>query len=145
MRIAYIQQRHIFEIHKVNGTGERRPIMQAANSFLVQNVVGRITHGLIGLDIFLNEKRSNDYLEDFLTLEEEEIKEALATASLKTGLIPTSPAKLSEEEEALILCVAKTKRLISTLEKAGSEEDVEKAISELGVRLDVIYRAMLRK
>jgi len=119
--------------------------MQATNSFLVQNVVGRITHGLIGLDIFLNEKRSNDYLEDFLTLEEEEIKEALATASLKIGLIPTAPAKLSEEEEALIQCVAKTKRLISTLEKAGSEEEVERAISELGVRLDVIYRAMLRK
>ena len=119
--------------------------MQATNSFLVQNIVGRITHGLIGLDIYMNEKESNDYLKDFLTLKGEEIKAALVSTSSKTKLIPTAKVELSEEEEALIRCVAKTQELVLNLDKVNSEKEIENSIKELGAKLDVIYKAMPAK
>lgn len=119
--------------------------MQTTNSLLVQNIVGRITHGLIGLDIYLNERKSNDYLKDFLTLNKEEIKTALVSTASKTKLIPTAKFQLSEEEESLILCVLKTQQLISNLDKDVSEKEIEDSINELGTNLDVIYKVMPAK
>jgi hypothetical protein len=119
--------------------------MQTTNLLLVQNIVGRITHGLVGLDIYLNEKKSNNYLEDFLTLKEGEIKTALVSTSSKARLIPTAKVELSDEEEALIRCVTKVQKLILNLEKVGSEKEIENSINELGAKLDVIYKAMPSK
>ena len=112
---------------------------------MVQNIIGRITHGLIGLDIYLNEKKSNSYLEDFLTLKEGEIKTALVSTFSKTRLVPTAKVELSDEEEALLRCVAKTQQLILNLERVNSEKEIENSINELGAKLDVIYEATLGK
>ena len=116
--------------------------MQTVNSLFVQNIIGRITHGLVGLDIYLNEKKSNNYLEDFLTLTDVEIKTALVSASSKTTLIPTAKVELSDEEEALIRCVTKTQQLIQNLEEVNSEKEIENSINQLGAKLDVIYKAI---
>ena len=51
--------------------------MLKVNSLLTQNVIGRITHGLIGLDLYIEEKKDNVYLNDFLTLTEDEVKAVL--------------------------------------------------------------------
>jgi len=117
--------------------------MQTTNSLPLQNIIGRITHGLVGLDIFLNEKKTNNYLDDFLTLEEEEIKVALISASAKTKLVPPTEVQLSEEQNAAIECVIRTQKLISNLDKVNSEKEIEASIDELGAKLDVIYQAML--
>lgn len=120
-------------------------VMQATNSLLIQNIIGRITHGLVGLDIFLNEKSDNNYLKDFLTLTKDEIKEALISTSSKTKLIPTAKVELSDEEEALIQCVTKTQRLILNLKRVDSDKEIENSINELGAKLDVIYKAIPAK
>lgn len=119
--------------------------MQKTNSLPLQNIIGRITHGLVGLDIFLNEKKTNDYLDDFLTLKEEEIKAALVSASSKTKLVPPAEVELSNEENAVIECVIQTQKLILNLDKVNSEKHIESSIDELGTKLDVIYEAMLGK
>ena len=116
--------------------------MQRTNSPSMQNVVGRITHGLIGLDIYLNEKKGNDYLKDFLTLEEEEIKCALVATSSTTSLIPPVEGDLSEQMKELLECVARTQQLVSNLDKANSEEKIMDTIHELGAKLDVLYQVI---
>jgi len=117
--------------------------MQTKNSFPLQNIIGRITHGLIGLDIFLKEKKTNTYLDDFLTLKEEEIKAALVSAYARTKLVPPAEIQLSEEQSATIKCVIRTQKMISNLDKVNSEKEIEASIEELGMKLDVIYQAML--
>lgn len=116
--------------------------MQRTNLPSIQNIVGRITHGLIGLDIYLSEKKSNDYLKDFLTLGGEEIKGALVAVSSWTRLIPPVKGDLSEQMEELVECVAKTQQLVSNLDKVNSEKKIIDTIHELGAKLDILYQAI---
>lgn len=116
--------------------------MEATNSLLVQNIFWRITHGLVGLDIYLSEKKDNNYLKDFLTLTEEEMTGALLATSTGTRLIPPNNLKLSEEIESLVQCVKNTQNLILNLGKTGSEKEIEQSIRDLDERLGIIYEAI---
>jgi hypothetical protein len=115
--------------------------MQQTNSFAVQNIAGRITHGLVGLDIFLNEKKDNDYLKDFLTLKDQEIEESLVTSS-QTMLIPTAKGELSKEIKDLIQCVGEAQQLVLNLDKMNSEEKIVATIHQLGAKVELLYEAL---
>ena len=117
--------------------------MQKANSLLTHNVIGRITHGLIGLELFLKEKKSNNYLKDFLTLKEEEIKASLLSASAKMGLILVSDITLSEEQNIFVQTVLRAQEAVKKIDvcaRIDHYEELESLILDLGSKLDVIYR-----
>ena len=118
--------------------------METRKSIPVQNIIGRITHGLIGLDIFLTERTANDYLSDFLTLEEDEVRTALLSLGPKSRLVPMTTGKLSDEESDLIDCIKKTQGLVARIDRTESEE-VKAGMSELGAKLDILYNVIQQK
>lgn len=107
----------------------------------IQNIIGRVTHGLVGMDLFLNERKSNDYLKDFLTLTEDEIKAVLLSSISKKRLIPQGEAELSEEEKSFIASIGKTLEIIARIDRIESKE-IEDCINELGNKMDTIYAAI---
>lgn len=113
--------------------------MEEKNKLSVQNIIGRVTHGLVGMDIFLNEKKSNDYLKDFLTLREDEIKEAFLSRSVPKKLIPSHEAELSKEESAFLSCLRKAQEIVAKIDRVESDREIEDCINELGSRMDIIY------
>ena len=113
--------------------------MQKADRLLVQNVIGRITHGLIGFDLFTQGKKNNNYLRDFLTLKEDELKLALASASAKMGLIPAT-IKVSPEEAGVITAVMGAQQIARKIDKVSSEE-IERIITDLEQKLNLFYRS----
>jgi len=113
--------------------------MEGRNKLSIQNIIGRITHGLIGMDIYLNEKKSNDYLKDFLTLEENELTEAFLSTNSQKRLIPLHEATLSNEENAFLECVKKAQKIVAGLGKVESDKEIEDCINELGAKMDIIY------
>jgi len=107
----------------------------------IQNIIGRVTHGLVGMDVFLNEGRSNDYLKDFLTLNEDEIKTVFLSSGSKKRLIPREEAELSDEENAFIGAIRKTRELIVGIDRADPTK-IEDCINELGGKIDTLYAAI---
>jgi hypothetical protein len=63
----------------------------------LQNLIARITHGVIGLDLSLREK--NKYLGDFLSLEEKEIRDALEGYNNNTIVEPILSSIKSVQEK----------------------------------------------
>lgn len=116
--------------------------MEERKRLSIQNIIGRVTHGLVGMDIFLNERRGNDYLKDFLTLKEDEIKATFLSSSSKKRLIPSDEAKLTDEENAFIVCIVKTRELIARIDRIESTKEIEDCINELGSKMDIIYAAI---
>jgi len=118
--------------------------MEKTNSLMAYNVIGRITHGLIGLDLFLNEGKTNNYLKDFLTLKEEEMKVALLSTShaRAVGLVPIANIPLSEEQTSLIQTILKTQEKVRKIGEIEHPEELEPLIGDLGSKLDVMYRQL---
>lgn len=108
----------------------------------IQNIIGRITHGLIGMDIFLSEKTNNAYLKDFLTLKEDEIKQAFLSSSAQKRLIPPYETKLSDEENSFLNCVKKAQELVVRIDKVKSDKEIEVCLNDLGTKMDVIYATL---
>lgn len=108
----------------------------------VQNIIGRVTHGLIGMDIYLNEKAVNAYLQDFLTLTEEEIKETFLAMTVQKKLVPSNATRLSNDESAFVECVKKAQGIVSKIERLESDDEIENCIKELGSKLDIIYATL---
>jgi hypothetical protein len=116
--------------------------MEEERGFSIHNIIGRVTHGLIGLDLFLNEKKNNDYLRDFLTLHEDEMKAAFLSSSYENELIPSSEPKLSNEAREFIECVKKTQKLVERINEVKSQREIEDSINSLGHKMDIIYAAI---
>lgn len=116
--------------------------MEEQRGVSIYNVIGRVTHGLIGLDIYLTEKKDNDYLKDFLTLNEEEMRVAFLSSARENELIPPREEKLSEEAEAFIECVKETQKLVQRINRIGSPKEIEHSIDSLGKKMDIIYAAV---
>lgn len=117
--------------------------MQRADRLIVQNVVGRITHGLVGFDLFMQGKRNNHYLRDFLTLSDDELKLALASASVKVGLLPAR-REVSSEETNIIAVVKKAQEIARKINQTPSDE-IERTMTDLEDKLSFIYRAELSR
>jgi hypothetical protein len=113
--------------------------MEEKSRLSVQNIIGRITHGLVGMDIFLNEKKSNEYLRDFLTLKEDEIKEAFLSTTAQKRLVPSREVKLSDEESVFLNCFRKTQEMVVKIDEVKSNREIEDSINELGSKMDIIY------
>jgi len=108
-----------------------------SNTVLAQNVMGRITHGLIGLDLFLQEKKDNEYLHDFLSLTASEMNDALTTASVRK-LVPNTH-KISPGESAdLTTQVLQTQVIIRKIDKADPKE-LELAVKNLKKAMRLFY------
>jgi len=116
--------------------------MEERGRLSIQNIIGRITHGLIGMDIFLSEKTNNAYLKDFLTLKEDEIKQAFLSASAQKRLIPPYETKLSDEENSFLNCVKKAQELVVRIDKVKSDKEIEVCLNDLGTKMDVIYATL---
>jgi len=114
-------------------------IMLKVNSLLTQNVIGRITHGLIGLDLYIEERKENTYLKDFQTLTEEQVKAALLSTSVKMGLMPRGEVTLSEEQKSFIDSVKKAQAAVNEIDHKDAKE-LEPIIEDLGSRMNIIYR-----
>lgn len=113
------------------------------NSLITQNVIGRITHGLIGLDLYIEERKDNVYLKDFITLTEDEVKAALSSTSTKTGLIPRAEVPLSEEETSLITTIKKAQAMVKKIDHVDAKE-LEPIIQDLCSKINIVYRNLTR-
>lgn len=116
--------------------------MEGQRGISIYNVIGRVTHGLIGLDIYLTEKKSNNYLKDFLTLNEKEMRVAFLSSARENELIPPREGELPKEAEAFIECVKETQKLVQRIDKIESSKEIEHSIDSLGKKMDIIYAAV---
>jgi len=92
------------------------------NIILVQNVVSRIAHGLIGLDLFSQRGEETNYLKDFLTLKATDLEQALASAPGATKLVPNSKRTTFEEWAAIVERVLKAQRIIKDIRNVDRSE-----------------------
>jgi hypothetical protein len=108
-----------------------------ANTLLVQNIIGRLTHGLVGLDLYEQEGSRNQYLEDFLSLEMNEVQYALA-ANTPKGLVP-SERQVSLEDFGLVIDhIEKAKQTVKNLEKQ-KPQDIKTTIRNLKKTVMLLY------
>lgn len=108
-----------------------------SNLILGQNVIGRITHGLIGLDIFMQEKKENQYLQDFLSLEAQEINAALTSASAGR-LVPNARRVSFEESADLLEKILQAQEVVRHISKAAQEE-IDFAVQNLKKATRLFY------
>jgi hypothetical protein len=116
--------------------------MESLEKVSIENIIGRITHGLIGMDIFITEKKENEYLKDFLTLDENEIKDAFLSTSAQKRLIPVGEVRLSNDEVRFLDCIKRAQRLVARIGTNNVDNEVEDCIIELGSKMDIIYAAV---
>lgn len=113
-----------------------------SNTVLAQNVIGRITHGLIGLDLFIQEKRDNEYLHDFLSLTAQELGLALTTASVRR-LVPNSHRISFDESAELTTQVLQTQVTVRGIANANQEE-IDLAVENLKKAMRLFYELYRR-
>lgn len=106
----------------------------------VQNIIGRITHGLIGLDLYKQGKSNNQYLEDFLALKDNDIKNTLALTQTR-DLIPIF-GNQSISMESLIKIIKKIQETVKSIDKVNQEE-IDNAMNELENALNILYSNFL--
>ena len=116
--------------------------MERANSLFAQNVIGRITHGLVGFDLFLEEGKDNDYLKDFLTLSDKDLENALLSAPLQVRCISATSISLQPEHRDLIETVKQAQIVAKKIREVDPKRDIEPMIQKLGSKLDIIYRSV---
>jgi DNA-directed RNA polymerase subunit H (RpoH/RPB5) len=92
-----------------------------SNIILGQNIIGRLTHGLVGIDIFTQEKRENPYLKDFLSLKAQEINEALTSVSARR-LVPNTHRVTFEESTDLLKKILQAQKVIEHIDKADPKD-----------------------
>jgi hypothetical protein len=106
---------------------------------IVQNVIARITHGMIGLDL-QSQGKKNKFVDDILSLRDEEIMTALKSASVSTSFskfAPLDEAIVDKQGIEIIASVNKAKQMI-----AGCVDDKNKIafmIEELEEKLAILY------
>lgn len=108
----------------------------------IYNVIGRVTHGLIGLDIYVNQKRNTEYLKDFLTLDEQEMRAAFLSITSENELIPHREGKLPEKAEEFIKCVKETQKLVQKIGKIDSTKEIKQSLDSLEKKMDIIYASV---
>jgi len=107
----------------------------------VQNVIARITHGLIGFDLRLQGKESEQYFGDFLSLTEKELRSALESASAAASFAPLPYKVTIDQGPEVISSVRNAQRLVR--EENISRETIQRTISELEEKLNCLYCGMI--
>jgi len=77
----------------------------------------------------MQEKRNNEYLKDFLSLEMKELNQALTSVS-RRRLVPDSQQISLEDFGTLVGRISKAKKVIQNLEKE-KPENIESAVNDL--------------
>jgi len=108
---------------------------------LLQNIVGRITHGLIGFDLIMQGKDGSKYLADFLSLEEPELDAAFNFASINLGFVPADSEYSSKEKQELKEVIRRARAIAEKGGKMTSQEAKE-IISNLYEKMDFLYRGL---
>ena len=93
--------------------------MQGSGLGIVQNVIARITHGMIGLDLQAQGKINNKFVNDLLSLKDEEIIEALKSSSVSTNFSKFAPVEekiIDKQGSEIISTVEKAKKMIANKE-----------------------------
>jgi hypothetical protein len=116
--------------------------MLQVDPILVQNIIGRITHGMIGLDLYFRKKENSQYLKDFLSLNEDDLKCALSLTSSSKHFAPPEDGKDGVDD--LAKAVRNAQGLAKNIEQANPRS-IEKAVRELSVRINVLYDIMMQR
>jgi hypothetical protein len=114
--------------------------VQGSGYGLVQNVIARITHGMIGLDLQAQGKIDNKFVADLLSLENEEIVAALKSTSMSTNFSKFAPLEdeiIDKQGSEIIASVNKAKRMIE--DKETNQEKLAGMVEELEEKLAVLY------
>jgi hypothetical protein len=114
--------------------------VQGSGSGLVQNVIARITHGMIGLDFQAQGKNNNKFVCDLLSLQNEEIIAALKSTSTNTNFSKFAPIEeeiICTQGNEIVASVEKAKKMIA--EKETDNEKIAAMIEELEEKLAVLY------
>jgi hypothetical protein len=106
---------------------------------VLQNVVGRITHGLIGFDLAAQGKDGSKFLADFLSLEDPVLEAALNFISINVGFVPAGSEYPSEEKEALKEAIDHARAIARKGDKIDSEE-ARDAMFDLYGKMGFLYR-----
>lgn len=104
---------------------------------MAQNVISRIAHGLIGLDLFTQRGEENNYLRDFLTLKASELHKAFAAAP-GAKLVPNSSRPSLEEWNTFIKKILNAQEFVKAVETAG-EEDIRRVAKDLQDSMTFFY------
>lgn len=118
--------------------------MRNIDLVLVQNVIARITHGMVGFDLCLQGKGNNQYLSDFLSLKEDELKSAVGSASANTGFAPLSQEIAVKQGIEIISTVQRAQQLAKKIENT-EPETISRTIAELEQKLNILYCGVIRR
>jgi ATP-dependent protease HslVU (ClpYQ) peptidase subunit len=105
----------------------------------VQNVISRITHGMIGLDL-QSQGKKNKFVDDLLSLQDEEIIAALKSASVSNSFSKFAPLEeeiVDKHGTEIIASVNKAKQMIS--ECVTDKNKIALMIEELEEKLAILY------
>lgn len=105
--------------------------------FTDQAVIGKITHGIIGLELYMVENHPNEYLNDFINLEEGEIKSALQGGWVNSSIVSIDQVQPKEFDD-IIETVRHAQQVARNPDQSGNDQ-ISKAISSLEAKLRLIY------
>lgn len=105
----------------------------------LQNIVGRITHGLIGFDLVAQGKDGSKFLADFLSLEDRVLDTALNFISTNVGFVPAGSEYSSEEKKVLKEAIDRARAIARKGDKIDSQEARE-IMSDLYGKMGFLYR-----
>ena len=114
---------------------------QNSDSALIQNVIARITHGIIGLDLLYQGKKDNMYLNDLLSLEDEEIENALKSKIIDKRFAEFFPLEkdiITKQVKEITDSINITKKLIEN--RDINKDEIINMIYELENMLAILYK-----
>jgi hypothetical protein len=102
---------------------------------LLINLNWRVTHGLVGLDLYSQgrEEKSKDYFQDFMSLSEEEIRKRLERAKIPFGLAN----EVEKSIENLMEIEHEVKSIIEAIE--GNYKIPDEKIKQVVKRLKTVH------
>ena len=117
--------------------------MQGFDLLTVQNVIARITHGMVGLDLFLQGKEYSRYVNDFLSLGEDELEAAMKSANANTGFAPYLVGISFPRESEILSAVKRAQQIAGRINEADTET-IQKTMAELEEKVNYLYCSAVR-
>lgn len=107
---------------------------------LVQNVLGKITHGLIGFDLCLQGKEGDKYLNDFLALKDDELDAVFVIATANMRFLPGRDNDTSREKEELEATIRRARAVAQQIDVA-EPDDIVSVVQDLCDKMDFLYES----
>lgn len=106
----------------------------------VQNVLGKITHGLIGFDLHVQGEEGSKYLNDFLALKDDELDAVFKIATANMHFLPGRDEDTSKEKVELEEAIRRARDIAQHID-AVETDDIICIIHDLCGKMGFLYES----